>query len=201
MREIGARVRALPQTIGPRWALVVAVALLALSMLVLSLAVVWLGVLSSRQEAAQGAASGESPVVPESQGADFPLVFGPEPTSLPAAQVASGNGRVRGIPGLSEMQVVGNLQYLPNSNFSCPGSSPDRGLLTRTCSSSEDDDAAVYEVRLVEDDPATVLSVRATARDATDEAAREFLSYDATQSLPDEASTDAEAWVGRNLSS
>jgi hypothetical protein len=40
-------VRAFPQEIGVRWALVGVVALLALSLLILSLAVVWLGILLS----------------------------------------------------------------------------------------------------------------------------------------------------------
>ena len=99
------------------------------------------------------------------------------------------------------MEVIGYLQYLPDSNFRCPGSSPDQGLIRRGCTSTKDDDPAVYEVSLIEEDPATVLSVRATARNASDEAAAEFLSYVAQLSLGDEGGMDAESWVGRNLSS
>lgn len=202
LRGVGARVRALPQEIGVGWALVGAVALLALSLLILSLALIWLGVLSYRQEAAEQAAREENAIAisPEPQPEDFPLIFSSEPAPG-VAKVAPASGGARGIPGLSEMDVIGNLQYLPDSNFRCPGGSPDQGLIKRNCSSTKDDNPAFYEVTLVEEDPATVLSVRATARDASDEAAAEFLSYVAGLSLGDEASIDAEAWVGRNLSS
>jgi hypothetical protein len=41
--------------------------------------------------------------------------------------------------------------------------------------------------------------VRATTRDASDEAAAEFLSYVAGLSLGDEGGMDAESWVGRTI--
>jgi hypothetical protein len=195
-------VRALPQEIGVRWALVGAVALLALSLLILSLAMLWMSILSHRQEAAEQAAREENAIAvpPEAQPEDFPLLFSPGP-AFGSAEVTSASGRARGIPGLTEMEVIGNLQYLPDSNFRCSGASPDQGLIRRGCTSTKDDDSAVYEVALLEEDPATVLSVRATARNASDDAVAEFLSYVARLSLGNEGGMDAESWVDRNLSS
>jgi preprotein translocase subunit SecG len=53
LQEIGKRARVLLREIAPRNALTGAIALLAFSFLVLSLAVVWLGVTWSRQAAEQ----------------------------------------------------------------------------------------------------------------------------------------------------
>ena len=95
------------------------------------------------------------------------------------------------------MDVIGNMQYLPGTNFRCPGGGPAGGGLTkRSCRASSDDDPpVVYEVTLVEDDPSTVLWVRADASDATDEAAAEFLGYVADLSLEDMDPMNAEVWV------
>jgi hypothetical protein len=179
------------------------VALLALSLLILSMVMIWLGVLTLRQETAeQQAVREENAISPPSdpQPEDFPLLFSSGPASG-SAEGPAASGHARGIPGLTEMQVIANLQYLPDSNFRCPGASPDQdGRIRRGCTSTKDDDPAVYEVALVEEDPATVLSVRATARNASDAAVAEFLGYVAKLSL-DEADIDAESWVGRNLSS
>ena len=79
------------------------------------------------------------------------------------------------IPGLSERDVTGYLQYVPGTNFCCLGASPEWHLLRRTCLSSSEEDSAMYEVMLVEDNPDTVLSVVATARDLTDDEAAEVL--------------------------
>jgi hypothetical protein len=82
------------------------------------------------------------------------------------------------------------------------GGSAGGGLRKRVCkSSSNDDPPVVYEVTLVEDNPSTVLWVRADARDATDEAATEFLGYVARLSLEDTDPLNAETWIGENVSS
>jgi hypothetical protein len=100
------------------------------------------------------------------------------------------------------MDVIGELQYLPDTKFRCLGGRPDRGRYRRVCQSSSDDDPPViYEVTLVEDSPSTVLWVRADARDASDEAAAEFLSYVADLSLKDLDPLNAETWVGESISS
>jgi hypothetical protein len=45
------------------------------------------------------------------------------------------------------MQVIGYVQYLPGTNFSCPGGGPANGSLTkRVCRSSTSDNLAIYEV-------------------------------------------------------
>lgn len=99
------------------------------------------------------------------------------------------------------MDVIGELQYLPGSEFRCPGATPDRGRTKRTCTSSSEDDSSVLKVTVLEEDPSTVLWVRADARDATDEAATEFLSYVADLSLENTDPLNAETWVGENISS
>jgi hypothetical protein len=53
LRSVGARVRVLPQGIGVRWPSSLRSAPLALSLLILSLAVIWLGIPSLGQEAAE----------------------------------------------------------------------------------------------------------------------------------------------------
>lgn len=53
----------------------------------------------------------------------------------------------------------------------------------------------------MEDDPSTVLWVRADTRDATEEAATEFLTYVASLSLEDTDPINAETWMQENISS
>ena len=195
------RLRAFLREIGPQKALAGAIALLALSLLALSLTVVWYGLLSSRQEAEQAAREEENKAPPAPRPEDFPLIFnaGSSPELTDAISAAA--KRSRGIPGLSEMGLVGSLPYLPGTNFSCPGAEPNQGLYKRTCRSSRRADPAVYEVTLVEKDPSIVLSVQATARNASDEEAAEVLGRVAELSLKNAAPIDARSWVGRNIES
>ena len=100
------------------------------------------------------------------------------------------------------MDVVGELQHLPGTNFRCPGGGPAGGGLTRrVCTSSAAEDSVVLEVTVVEDNPSTVLWVRADTLEATDEAAAEFLSYVADLSLEDLDPLNAETWVGETIAS
>lgn len=167
----------------------------------LILVAIWYA-LSYGQEAAEREPTVEEiTVVLENQPEDFPLIFGPGP-SPELAEAASADGPRRGIPGLSDMDVIGYLQYIPGTNFRCPGVNPaGGGLYKRVCRSSSDEDSAFYEVTVVEEDPQTVLSVVATAQDAPDDEAAEVLGYVASLSLEDAAAIDAEAWVGRTISS
>src|SRR5947209_4213902 len=127
LQEVGGGLRALLQAIGPRNALTGAIVLLALSLLALSAAVIY-GAMSSRREASEQAIRGEGiTVAPESRAEDFPLVFGPGPSGR-LAEVTSADGRLRGMPGLGDVDVISNLKYLPGTNFRCSGPSPDRGL-------------------------------------------------------------------------
>jgi hypothetical protein len=200
MPRMSERLRALLGEIGPGPIVAGALlALLALALLALSIFAIRSGSSSSVEETTQRGA-GPYTTVSESRSEDFPLIFGPGASRQPS-KADSDAGRQRGIPGLSEMDVVGDLQYLPGTDFSCPGGGPDRGRTKRICRSSTADDPAVYEVTLVEENPRTVLSVVATAQDAPDDEAARVLGYVAGLSLKGAAPIDADSWVRRNLSS
>ncbi len=184
------RLRESLREIGSQKILASAIAFLALSLLALSLAVVWYGVLSSRQTAEQAAREEENRTPPAPRPEDFPLIFNSDSSPEFTDAISAAAKHSRGIPGLSEMDLVGSLPYLPGTNFSCPGAEPDQGLYKRTCRSSRRGDPAVYEVTLVEKDPSIVLSVQATARNASDEAATEVLGHVAELSLKNAAPID-----------
>jgi hypothetical protein len=177
----------------------------ALLLVLLSATIVWVGSGSSSQEAtgqekAQEATIREAPApaVAEPAAPLFPEFTLPDlPKDEPKAE-----RRSVGIPGLGNMDVIGYVQYLPDTNFRCPGGGPAGGGLTkRVCTSSSAEDSTVLEVTLVEDNPSTVLWVRADALEATDEAAAEFLSYVARLSLEDTDPLNADTWIGENISS
>ena len=177
----------------------------ALLLLLLSAAIVWVGYEPDSREAA-GQEKAREVTAPTSEPATpaapvLPKLDLPDLSDLPKDQPKA-ERRPAGIPGLSEMNVVGELQHLPGTNFRCPGGGPAGGGLTkRVCTSSSAEDSVVLEVTVVEDNPSTVLWVRADARDATDEAAAEFLNYVADLSLEDLDPLNAEAWVGENITS
>ncbi len=207
MLRMTERLRGLVQGVGSREIRIgAAILLLMLFLLVLF----WLVVMRfSGQETAEQETSEEgTTVVPESRHEDFPLIFDPGPSSAAAAEPAraasatdEGEGE-RGIPGLSDMDVIGELQYVPGTDFRCPGGGPaGGGLNKRTCISRTADSPTIYEVALVEDDPRTVLSVTVTARDASDEEAAAVLGYVARLSIGTAGPMDPEAWVGRSISS
>src|SRR5215208_4687694 len=99
-RGIGGRWRALLEEVGPRNALTLAIVFLASSFVALSLAVVWFGVVSSRQTAEEQATRGEEATAgTEERAEDFPLVFGPGPSPEPTREATSAaERRARGIP-------------------------------------------------------------------------------------------------------
>jgi hypothetical protein len=178
----------------------------ALLLLLLSVAIVWVGSGSSSQEAT-GQEKAREATVPALEPATpaapaLPKLELPDLSDLTKDQPKA-ERRLAGIPGLGDMDVIGYLQYLPGTKFHCPGGGPaGRGLHKRVCrSSSGDDPPVVYEVTLVEDNPSTVLWVRADVRDATNEESAEFLSYVARLSLEDTDPLNPEAWVGENVSS
>jgi len=192
LREVVGRLRALVQEIGRRDALAGAIVLLALSLLALSLTIVF-AVLSSRQHLAEQALRGEGiTVAPESRPEDFPLIFGSEPSSEPR-EAASADGSPREIPGLSEMDIIGNLRDVPSTDFRCPG-----GSRKRTCTSSSEEEDAVYEVTVAKDG-AAVTSVVVEARDASDEAAVEVLGEVARLAVGGLGPADPKAWVDRTI--
>jgi hypothetical protein len=174
----------------------------SLLLLLLLVLVIWVGYRPTPQEAS-GQEKAREATVPV---AEPPAPLLPEFTipdlSNPSKGEPKAERRPAGIPGLSEMDIVGELQYMPGTNFRCPGAGPTRGLTKRTCTSSSDDDPPiVYEVTILEDDPSTILWVRADIRNASDETAAEFLSYVARLSLEDTDSINPETWVGENISS
>ena len=182
---------------GPVLAIVALLLLLALA-----LVAIWFSLPSSQgQEAAeQDASGGQYTTTSESRSEDFPLIFGPGP-SPDLARAVSADGRPQGIPGLSEMEVIGYLQYVPDTDFRCPVGGPaGGGLSRRVCTLSATDNPAVYEVSFLMD-RAVVLAVVATASDASEDEAAEVLGYVAGLSLEDASPIDAESWVGRNIAS
>jgi len=190
------RLRAFLREIGPGGSRTGATVLLVvLTLLALALVMILFGLVYAGREAAeQDAGEDQYTITSGPQPEDSPLIFDSEFT--PA------DGRPQEIPGLSEMDVIGYLQYVPDTNFRCLGASPERRLLRRTClSSSEEEDPATYEVILVEDNPDTVLSVVATARDATDVEAAEVLGDVARLAVGGLGPLDAETWVERTISS
>ncbi len=198
LRKVDTRLRTFLREAGPREVLVGAMVLLALSVLALSLAVVWYGLLSSRQ-AAERAMREEAPPPQEPQPEDFPLIF---ESGSSFAEITSADGRLRGIPGLSEMDVIGYLTHPPGTNFRCVGPTTDQGLDKRVCTSSLGEGSPVYEVTILEDGPLRVVGVQATARNTSDEEASDFLAYVAGLSLKDAApSLDARSWVDRTIES
>lgn len=172
-----------------------AILLLILLPLGLLLVAIWYA-LSYAQEAAEREAGGEQYTISVGpQPEDFPLIFGPGP-SPELSEAASTDRPRRGVPGLSEMEVIGYLQHVPNTDFRCAG----RGVNKRVCTLSATDGPAVYEVSFLIDGP-TVFAVVATASDASEDEAAEVLGYVARLSIGDLGPLDPEAWVGRTISS
>jgi hypothetical protein len=191
------RLRAFLSEIGPggvRGGLAIllgAVALLVLSSAAIGFALANLG----REEAARDTVGEQYAVAVGPHPEDFPLVFGPGP-SPELGEAAPTDEPRRGIPGLSEMQVIGYLQHVPGTELSCPG----RGLRKWVCTLSSTDGPAVYEVAFHRDGP-NVYAVVATAYDASEEEAARVLGYVARLSTGDLGPLDAEAWVNRTISS
>jgi hypothetical protein len=173
-----------------------AILLGALALLVLSLAAIAFGLVGlGREEAERDADEEQYTISAGPQPEDFPLIFGPGP-SPELARTTSGDGRRPGIPGLSEMQVIGYLQHVSGTQFSCP----ERGLHTWVCTLSSTDGPAVYEVRFLRDG-ANVFAVVATASDASEGEAARILGYVAKLSIGHLGPLDPEAWVNRTISS
>ena len=191
------RLRAFLREIGPggvRSGLAILVG--AIALLVLAMAAVGFGLLAFGREETDRDADGEQYTISAgSQPEDFPLIFGPGP-SPDLARTVSDDGRPRGILGLSEMEVIGYLQYVPGTDFHCPGGSPNK----RICTLSSTEGSTLYEVSFLKDG-AAVFAVVATASDASEDEAAAVLGYVARLSLEDASPIDAEAWVGRTISS
>jgi hypothetical protein len=180
----------------------------SLVILLLLLAVVWVGYRSSPQEAvgqpaAPKTGTGEA-TTPLAKALTEEIAEAAAPKLVPELEEpAPANRRPRGIPGLSEMDVIGYLQYMPGSNFRCLGASPTQGgLYSRSCtSSSNEEPPVIYEVKLVEENPSAVHSVTANAYDTTDDDAADFFTYVAEHSLQGTGPLNPETWIVENISS
>ncbi len=197
MPRVLERLRAFLGEIGPGGARGgLAILLVVLTLVVLSLSAIWFGLVALGREEAERDAGGEQYTTSAGpQPEDFPLIFGPGP-SPELAEAASADGPRRRIPGLSDMEVIGYLQYVPGTDFRCPGGGPNK----RVCTLSATDSPAVYEVSFLKDG-AAVFAVVATASEASEDEAAAVLGYVARLSLDDTSPIDAEAWVGRTISS
>jgi len=165
-----------------------AILLGALALLVLALEAVGFNLVAFGREEAERDAGGEQYTISAGpQPEDFPLIFGPGP-SPDLAEAASADGPRRGIPGLSEMEVIGYLQHVPGTDFRCPGGSLNKWV----CTLSAMDGPAVYDVSFLKDG-AAVLAVVATAYDASRDEVARVLGYVARLSLEDMSPVNAEA--------
>ena len=174
-----------------------AILLGALTLLVLSAATVVFGLASfGREEAEREVGREQYTVSAGLQPEDFPLIFGPSPSPDLTRYASLADRRPLSIPGLSEMEMIGYLQYVPGTDFRCPGGSPNR----RVCTLSSTDGPADYEVSFLKDG-AAVFAVVTTAYDASEDEAVEVLGYVARLSLESTSPVHAEAWVGRSISS
>ena len=201
MGSMAQRLRTFLREIGPGGVRAgAALLLLVVALLALSLVMIWYGLLAGGRQAAEQDANGEQyTIISGAQPEDFPLIFG-SGASSETGEPVSVDARPREIPGLSEMDVIGYLQYIPGTNFRCFGVGPAQGdSIRRTCSSSSEKSAAIYEVTLTEDDPTTVSSVEVIARDAPDEEAVEVLGDVARLAVGALGPLDAEAWVKRSI--
>lgn len=180
----------------------------SLVIVLLLLVVVWVGYRASPQEAVGQPATpktgtGEA-TTPLAKALTEEIAEAAAPKFVPdLAEPAPANRRPRGIPGLSEMDLIGYLQYMPGTNFRCLGASPAQGgLYSRSCTSSSDEEPpVVYEVKLVEENPSAVRSVTANAYDASDDDAANFFTYVAELSLQGTRPMNPETWIGENISS
>jgi hypothetical protein len=110
-----------------------------------------------------------------------------------------------GIPGLSVMEVIGNLEHFDaEGGFVCDGPVPTtddaRGSMW-VCSAPGEELPETYELTVLGEDPATVLWVVATTRGVSEEEAAEFFSYVASLCLQEGDPLNPEAWVEHNVGS
>ena len=127
-----------------------------------------------------------------------------EALSSASAQEESGE-HPQGIPGLSVMDVLGQLYRFPlqeGGRFVCRGPVPgeEAGSNLWACSVPSREGEITHDVTVVADDPLTVLWVRATVRGATEEEAAEFFGYVGSLCLQGtDDPLDPEAWARENV--
>jgi hypothetical protein len=105
-----------------------------------------------------------------------------------------------GIPGLSVLDVIGNLEHFrAEEGFVCDGPAPTDGRSMWVCSAPGGELPGTYKLTVVGEDPATVLWVAATAHGVMEEQAAEFFSYVAGLCLQETDPLNPKAWVEQNL--
>jgi hypothetical protein len=118
---------------------------------------------------------------------DLPALFGDAPAS-PAAEV----GERAGIPGLSAIEVTGNLKHLvADGTFPCDGPSPDAELVLWSCAHP----SGLYAVEVVGDDPLRVFSVTASVGEVGERDAEVLFSRILDLSREDASALNTEAWI------
>jgi hypothetical protein len=189
-------------------------ALVAVGLCLVVVAVAWLIRSSSSQEAAGQEAT--TPVAPPTTTPSPETPATSPPASVPplfpeleeALSSASAQEEAaehpRGIPGLSVMDILGQLNHFPlqEGRFVCRGPVPgeEAGSNLWVCSVPSREGAITHDVTVVGDDPLTVLWLRATVRGATKEDAAEFFGYVGSLCLQGtDNPLDPEAWAQENL--
>jgi hypothetical protein len=190
-----------PERVHIQWDFKALVGLVALIVIVL-LVLAWSVNRSPRQEAA-GQELTPRPAL------TVPPASPPATTTVPVQVPDLTEGlpaepKPEGIPSLSVMEVIGNLEHLDaGGGFVCDGSVPttdDRGSMW-VCSAPGDELPGTYELIVLGEDPATIFWVAATARGVSEEQAAEYFSYIAGLCLQETDPLNPEAWVEQNVSS
>jgi hypothetical protein len=146
-------------------------------------------------------AAGQELTVPESTvpaASPPPTVQAPERT-----EVLPLEPEPAGIPGLSVVDVIGNLEHFrTEGRFVCDGPVTTEGTGSIwACSAPGGKLPAPYELTVLGDGPLNVRWVVATTRGASEERATEFFTYVAGLCLPETNPLNPEAWVEQNVSS
>jgi hypothetical protein len=197
--------------VGVRVGLTILVAVSALLFLVAAAA--WLiGVFPERE--AVGQTSRDPTITAPPSESPEPKTPSPSPSSSPAAGMEDALGNALGnasasaladnpasIPGLSVMDVIGNLKYFATDvHFRCTGPTAAEGNnILWSCAANARGERGSYDVTVVGDDPLTIFSVTATVHGVSEETAASFFSYVAGLCLPDTDPLNPEAWMQENV--
>jgi hypothetical protein len=181
-----------------QWRFKVLVGVLALVVIVFLLVLAWSINRVPGQEAAGQELTVPAVTVPPATSSPAPVPFLERTEGLPSEP------KPEGIPGLSVMEVIGDLErFDAGGGFACDGPVPTddaRGNLW-VCSAPRDELPGTYELIVVGEDPATIFWVAATARRVSEEQAAKFFSYVAGVCLQETDPLNPEAWVKQNVGS
>ena len=155
------------------------------------------------QEATTPATTTPTTTQASSPPASVPPLFPELEEALSSASPQEPGEHSQGIPGLSVMDVLGQLYRFPaGGRFVCRGPVPgeEAGSNLWTCSVPSREGEITHDVTVVGDDPLTVLWVRATVRGTTEEEAAEFFGYVGSLCLGEtDDPLDPEAWARQHV--